>query len=60
MGTGEGTPYAAEEPCLTRQLSDEHLIDLYLTAKKLELEKEFLMMIVEELKRRGIEPKELE
>jgi hypothetical protein len=54
------TPDAAEESCLTKQLLDEHLIDLYRKAKELGLEEAFLRMIVEELQRRGIEPKDLD
>lgn len=60
MRAGEGTRYVAEESCDTKQLSDEHLIDLYAKAKELQLEDAFVQMIIEELKRRGIEPKDLE
>jgi len=37
-----------------RRLSDQQLIDAYLESIALELEEEFLLLLTEELKRRGI------
>ncbi|WP_082129926.1 sporulation histidine kinase inhibitor Sda [Aneurinibacillus tyrosinisolvens] len=37
-------------------LSDEDLLSIYFEAKTLGLDDDFLKMIIDELKRRGIEP----